>query len=504
MSEQNAVIYVRVSSEEQTHNLSLATQEKQCREYCARNGWAVVQVFTDAGESAKTAKRPALIQMTEYCRKNGGRVSYAVVYSLSRFARNTLDHHTVQARLAGYGVSLRSVTEPIDESSSGKLMGGILASFAQFDNNVRSERTIAGMSAAAQQGRWTHKPPIGYRFEGVGPDSRLVPDPERAPFITRAFELFATGIHSATEVLAILSREGFRTTNGKMVAGQTFYALLRNPIYTGWIIERGVRYRGAFPALVDEGTFARVQAMRSESRTGATRKRHNPEFPLKGTVLCGYCRHPLTGSNSTGRNAERYGYYTCFAEGCAKVKVRREILESDFLRFLASIQPKPPFVRLFRDIVLDRWRETNESVDRELRAVEKTIVELEAKQVKLVDLLVTERLTQEMFDASARKIEEDLRHARMSQRDLRVDKIDVEAILDFGEALLVSVGSMWMEATPQQKERIQRVVLPRGVPYANGVFGNAELLSVFSYLREIESTQQSLASPTGFEPVSPP
>ena len=55
---------------------------------------------------------------------------------------------TVRTRvvhLKSLGISLRSATEPIDDTSTGKLMEGVLAAFAQFDNDVRSERTLAGM-----------------------------------------------------------------------------------------------------------------------------------------------------------------------------------------------------------------------------------------------------------------------------------------------------------------------------------------------------------------------
>jgi DNA invertase Pin-like site-specific DNA recombinase len=53
-----AVIYIRVSSKEQVSNFSLATQLKACREYCKHHGLQIVEVFEDAGESAKTTDRP--------------------------------------------------------------------------------------------------------------------------------------------------------------------------------------------------------------------------------------------------------------------------------------------------------------------------------------------------------------------------------------------------------------------------------------------------------------
>ena len=60
---------------------------------------------------------------------------------LTRFAREKYDHFALRAFLKSLGVSLRSATEPIDDTSTGKLMEGVLAAFAQFDNDVRSERT---------------------------------------------------------------------------------------------------------------------------------------------------------------------------------------------------------------------------------------------------------------------------------------------------------------------------------------------------------------------------
>jgi site-specific DNA recombinase len=41
-------------------------------------------------------------------------------------------------------------------------MEGVLAAFAQFDNDVRSDRTRAGMRAALELGRWTFPAPLGY------------------------------------------------------------------------------------------------------------------------------------------------------------------------------------------------------------------------------------------------------------------------------------------------------------------------------------------------------
>ena len=47
-----AVICVRVSTKEQTENLSLPTQLRACEEYCRRQGYEILERFHEEGESA--------------------------------------------------------------------------------------------------------------------------------------------------------------------------------------------------------------------------------------------------------------------------------------------------------------------------------------------------------------------------------------------------------------------------------------------------------------------
>jgi DNA invertase Pin-like site-specific DNA recombinase len=67
-------------------------------------------------------------------------------------------------------------------------MEGVLAAFAQFDNDVRSDRTRAGMRAALEPGRWTFPAPLEYFNARKWSGKCLVHDPDRAELIKRAFE----------------------------------------------------------------------------------------------------------------------------------------------------------------------------------------------------------------------------------------------------------------------------------------------------------------------------
>src|SRR5438132_6257221 len=228
-----AVIYVRVSTKEQTENLSLPTQLKACEEYCERQGFHVLARFREEGESAKTADRTELQKLLQFCRNNKGTVQFVVVFNLTRFAREKYDHFALRAHLKSLGISLRSVTEPIDDTSTGKLMEGVLAAFAQFDNDVRSDRTRAGMRAALELGRWTFPAPLGYLNAPKWSGKSLVHDPERAELVKRAFEDLATGRYTKQEVIARMTEAGLRTRRGLVLSPQSFGQMVRNSIYVG-------------------------------------------------------------------------------------------------------------------------------------------------------------------------------------------------------------------------------------------------------------------------------
>ena len=48
-----AVIYIRVSTKEQTENLSLPTQLRACEEYCRRQGYEIVGLLPDVNGAGR-------------------------------------------------------------------------------------------------------------------------------------------------------------------------------------------------------------------------------------------------------------------------------------------------------------------------------------------------------------------------------------------------------------------------------------------------------------------
>jgi len=63
------------------------------------------------------------VLLLTFCRLNKGRVHFVVVFNLTRFARDKYDHFALRSHLQSLGISLRSATEPIDDTSTGKADG---------------------------------------------------------------------------------------------------------------------------------------------------------------------------------------------------------------------------------------------------------------------------------------------------------------------------------------------------------------------------------------------
>ena len=501
---ERAVIYARVSTQEQVSNLSLETQERDCRAFCSRNGWQVVEVFVDRGESAKTINRPEFQRMLTFCQQARNRVDVVVVYALTRFSRENLDHQQVRALLSRHHVTLRSVTEPIDDTASGRLMENIGAAFAQYDNQVKSERTHAGMRSKLATGEWPWLAPIGYRQQGSRSGSTFILDPLRAPHIRRAFDLCASGLHTVAQIREILTKEGLRTRSERPVAIQTLSKTLRNPIYAGWLVVEkwGIRQKANFESVVSEEVFNHAQAVLDGKRPSVTPyARNNPAFPLRRFVRCGRCDTPLTGSYSSGRNRNKHPYYHC-RRGC--VTVTKASLETAFVEHTQRLQPEPAFFNVFREVVLDVWKQRNQEARAATVRISGRIRDLRTKKSRMVDLLTRGTLDESTFKTEVAEVDAEIVVAEIGLKEAQNEELDIEVVLNFASDLLSNAGKLWKEFDLDRKQRLQKVLFPEGLRFANGEFGTAATSFIFNDLAAALVEKSNLASPTGFEPVLSP
>ncbi len=151
----SAVIYLRVSTTRQaSEGIGLDAQEAKCRAHAERMNWQVIAVHRDEGLSGRDGvdERPGLHSVIGCVKAHPGAV--VVVYSVSRLARrqrllwHLLDDHE------GYGLPVSSATEAFDTATpTGRAMLGMIATFAQLEADMVSERTKDALAEIKAQGK---------------------------------------------------------------------------------------------------------------------------------------------------------------------------------------------------------------------------------------------------------------------------------------------------------------------------------------------------------------
>jgi len=161
--------YARVSTNEQ--NLDLQ------RDALRKAGVTSKNIFTDKITGTK-AERPGLTEALSHLREGDA----LVVWRLDRLGRS-LKHliETVTA-LQSTGVAFQSITENINTSTAtGKLVFHVFGALAEFERNLITERTMAGLSAARARGRKGGRPRLTTSSSKVAMAKKLYRDKTNTP-----------------------------------------------------------------------------------------------------------------------------------------------------------------------------------------------------------------------------------------------------------------------------------------------------------------------------------
>ncbi|EMB15072.1 recombinase family protein [Rhodopirellula europaea] len=136
--------YARVSTHDQNLDLQRDALEKAG---CER-------VIVDVASGARQ-DRSGIEQLREQLRPG----DVVVVWRLDRLGRSLKHLISLVEEFETLGVGFRSLTEAIDTTTpGGKLFFHIVGALAEFERNIISERTKAGLSAARVRGRLGGRP----------------------------------------------------------------------------------------------------------------------------------------------------------------------------------------------------------------------------------------------------------------------------------------------------------------------------------------------------------
>ncbi|MFT4182747.1 MAG: recombinase family protein [Rhizobium sp.] len=396
-------LYARYSSENQ-RDASIEDQLRQCRERAEREGWTVVETYSDRAISGSSMFRAGIRSLLADAQ--AGRFDMVLSEALDRISRDQEDVATVFKRLRFAGVSIVTLSEgEINELHVG-LKGTMNALFIK-DLAIKTHR---GQRGRVEVGKASSgKAAYGYRVvhqldangEPIQGERAIVED--EAEVVRRIFREYASG-RSPKEIAFQLNREGVpgprkrpwidAMIRGNPVAGT---GILNNELYAGVLAwnrqrfiknpETGTRVSRVNPEsewirtevphlrIVDDALWQAVRERRrsisalfgpnhANTREGRAKRLHLTNRPvtlLSGLLTCGCC-----GGRIGMVMTDRYACRNHLRKGiCDNSRtIRRDEIEA---RVLAGLKEKLVSSEAVAEAVRAYAKETNR-LNRDRRA----------------------------------------------------------------------------------------------------------------------------------------
>jgi hypothetical protein len=89
--------------------------------------------------------------------------------------------------------------------------------------------------------------------------------------------------------------------------------------------------------------------------------------------------------------------------------------------------------------------------------------------------------------------------AEFEERDARIQEMDLQAAVNFGEFVLLNAPRLWADSSLDQKQRLQQALFPLGVQFEGGFYRTAQTSMIFYELEPEKAEKEGLVALTGIE-----
>ena len=460
LTKKRVAIMSRVSSDEQAKGYSLGIQTDALKLHCSIKDFEIVYEFKE-DYSAKSFDRPAFNQFLKFVKNRKNTIDYLLFTSWDRFSRNQGEAFNMFKLLADYGVTAHAIEQPLDLSiPENQVMLSIYLALPEVDNRRRSIKIKGGVREAMKQGRWPRPAPKGYKnFRDENNKPIIIPSAD-AKHIKFIFKQISQG-RSQSEVIKKLRLHDVKISKSQMCE------IIRNPLYIGKIHlpkheeEVETYITGLHEPLVDEETFNRVQDILNERkilRKPAPSTIKKVELPLRGSLACSRCNHTLTGSASRSASGRRHFYYHC--NKCGHERFQADKVNSAFSELLSTITLNPKMQKFQEAILKDVLAVRIEKKVINKAAVEKEILALNERLIRVQDMYLDAKLSHEDFISMKNRIEAERTSKTQKMTNASTEDKGMSSGLKQCMAMLSSLDKLYENASLDNKTRLCSSIFP--------------------------------------------
>ena len=440
----NVALYARYSSENQ-RDASIEDQLRLCHLHAQKQGWTIVDSYTDRAISGASLLRPGIQELIQDATR--GRFAIVLAEAMDRLSRDQEDIAGLFKRMAFSGVKIVTLSEGDVTHLHVGLKGTMNALFLKD----LADKVRRGLRGRVEGGKSGGGNCYGYdvvkKFAADGEPVRgdRAINKFEACVVRRIFSNYASG-KSPKRIAFELNKEGikapgggdwgFSTINGNRRRGT---GILNNEMYIGRIVWNRLRYikdpdtgkRVSRPNPESEWIFhdvpelriieqdlwnrikARQEAIKVERSTGKPNRLHERQrakYLFSGLTRCACC-----GGGYSMISQTLVGCSTARNKGTCnnRLNIRRDGLEKRVLNGLKGHLMDPELFAIFCEEFTRRMNERRMEARAAIDAAHAEIPRIERDLERLVDCFLKE-------DEAA-----DALHARMKQLEARKRELQV-------------------------------------------------------------------------------
>ena len=446
-------LYARYSSDSQ-RDASIADQFRLCREHAQKQGWQVVEEYSDHAVSGSSLLRPGIQALMSDAQK--GHFEIVVAEAMDRLSRDQEDIAGLHKRMSFAGIKIITLSEGEINSLHVGLKGTMNALFLKD----LADKTRRGLRGRVENGKSGGGKSYGYdtlkQFDASGEPIRgdRTINAAEAKVIRQIFTDYNSG-KSPKRMATELNKQGipapggkewgFSTINGNVQRGT---GILNNELYIGRMIwnrqtfvkdpdsgKRQARLNAPeawitkdMPELriIDEALWQATKALQTSlkitqnedgsEQENCFRDRRRPSYLLSGLVKCGCC-----GGGYAMISAEMLGCSKARNNGTCnnRKNIRRDKLEHRVLNGLKCQLMHPDLFKVFCD---EFAKEMNK-----MRMEGSTIIDATKAELAKVD---------KQINGIINAITDGMYHSSMQQKMTKLEtrKAELQSVLANSEA----------------------------------------------------------------------
>lgn len=313
-AELRAVIYCRVSTQEQTQKDALKIQVDEAKRCVSENGWILFGEYVEMESGTTRSGRSEYMRLLSDMRVSAGTdggFDVIVIKSLDRLNRCAKDWYLFVEELVQCDKRLYIYMDGTFYRTDDNLLAGVKAILAEQYSRDLSRKVNAAHAYRQKNGTTVllNNNTYGYRKNA---DKTVSIEDDEAAMIRQIYWLAAQG-RGAYFISNLLFEQGIRNRNGKQLGESTIRRIVRNPLYKGVVVmnrrhfdfekkrliennsSEWIVHEGLVPAIVEEGMWERANQRMgwlAGKRQKKKKKSQKVLYNFSGKIVCGICGEP--------------------------------------------------------------------------------------------------------------------------------------------------------------------------------------------------------------------